>query len=198
MNQRRATSLIELLIVMSACTVVLTLSAELIHRVMRAQSRSQAIANSQRSAQRLANAFRGDVHNTVRFETDSGSLGEGGLIKLTPTIGPAVEYRHKNRTIERVVIGEASDEESTNGEAEQSVTAREQFIFSSEVDVTVGQEEEAKLVTLSVKPLVDDRHGDEASLRSRAFEAPVYLEVQSTLGRTARFVRSAESEEGSR
>jgi hypothetical protein len=197
MNKRRGTSLIELLIVMSACTVVLTLSAELIHRVMRVQSRSQAFANSQRSAQRLSTAFRNDVHSASHYETDPDRLGENGLIRLNPPVGSTVEYRHKNGTIERVVLADTSGEQGASGEGEQAVTAREQFVFSSEIDVTAGQDDHSKLITLSIKPHVDDRRSGEAPLRLRAFEAPLYLEVQATLERNAQSLRILETEGGS-
>jgi type II secretory pathway component PulJ len=197
MNNRRGTSLIELLIVMSACTVVLTLSAELIHRVMRVQSRSQAFANSQRSAQRLSTAFRNDVHSASRYETDPERLGENGLIRLNPTVGPAVEYRHKNGTIERVVLADTSAGQGASGEGEQAVTAREQFAFSTEIDVTAGRDDNSELVTLTIKPHVDDRRSGKAPLRSIAFEAPVYLEVQATLARNAQSLRIMQVERGS-
>lgn len=59
---RRGVSLIELLVVMSAATVILTLSTGLIHRIMHAQSKARGLAEIERTTLRLGNRFRRDVH----------------------------------------------------------------------------------------------------------------------------------------
>jgi hypothetical protein len=43
MKRRWAISLVELLLTLSACTVILTLSAGLIHRIMHVQSKARAV-----------------------------------------------------------------------------------------------------------------------------------------------------------
>ena len=59
---RTALSLIELVAAVSACSVILTTCAVLLHRVMRADSDSRSFGDIERNAARLSNQFRDDVH----------------------------------------------------------------------------------------------------------------------------------------
>jgi hypothetical protein len=143
MNRRRAVSLIELLLAMSACTVILTMSATLIHRVLHVQSKSRAIFDGERAAMRLSDQFRHDVHAAAAAETNGASLGAGVILRLQLEGGETVEYRRAEGTVLRVVL---------DGDATQ---AREQFNFPADIDLTVRKESPG-LVTLSItSPLPD-------------------------------------------
>ncbi|HND56023.1 MAG TPA: hypothetical protein PLV92_26590 [Pirellulaceae bacterium] len=80
MKPRPGATLVELLIVMSACSVVLTTSAVLMHRVFRAHSQSQAFLASQRNGQRFAEQLRRDIHRAT-----SAELGEANNQATIPT-----------------------------------------------------------------------------------------------------------------
>ena len=56
-RHRRGVSLVELLVVMSAATVILTLSTGLIHRIMHAQSKARVLADMERTTHAAGRQF---------------------------------------------------------------------------------------------------------------------------------------------
>ena len=60
-SSRRGISLVELLIVMSACSVLLSMSVMLMHRMFHAHRRGTAATAQERTLWRLETAFRHDV-----------------------------------------------------------------------------------------------------------------------------------------
>lgn len=133
MAKRRGISLVELLLTMTACAVILTLSAELIHRMLHAQSRARAVQDGQRSAFRLERSFRNDVHQATRIQTTDAAK-ESLLVVQLPNSRTA-EYRTSEAGIERLLL---------NGE---SVVSREAFAFPDETQFRVAQDR--RLWTLS-------------------------------------------------
>ena len=169
MNHRRAVSLIELLLAMSACTVILTMSATLIHRALHAQSKTHAIDDVERAALRLSAHFRRDVHEASTVETDS--LPAGIVLRLQLPASQTVEYRRAQGTLLRVVA---------NGDATQ---AREQFNFSDNIELTIHQDTRS-LITLSItSPSPDASAMGPREHLPRA--APLSLQVTARLNRFA-------------
>ena len=70
MTTRRGVSLVEVITLMTSCTAILTMSAVLIHRTMRAQEQMRYFFAVERAAQRLAEQFREDVHGAREAVTD--------------------------------------------------------------------------------------------------------------------------------
>jgi hypothetical protein len=168
MTKRRGISLVELLHTLSACCMILTLSAGLIHRAMHAQSRARHIVDAERSAWRLSHSFRRDVHDTAKatIGEPSGEL----LVRLELSGGSTVEYRQASGRVERV------------REASGGVQSRESFIFPAEASIAATQPSD-RLLSLSVEtPLPMNPTADTTPA---LFATPVTLHVQAALGRNA-------------
>ncbi len=168
MTKRRGISLVELLLTLSACCVILTLSAGLIHRAMHAQSRARHIVDAERNAWRLSHAFRRDVHDAAKA-TIGEQRGEL-LVRLEFAGGSTVEYRQASGRVERLL--QVSD----------GVQSRESFVFPAEASIAVTQPSD-RLLTLSVEtPLPTNPTADTTPA---LFVTPVTLHVQAAIGRNA-------------
>lgn len=170
MNCRRAVSLVELLLAMSACTVILTMSTALIHRVLHTQSKTRAFFGSERAALRLADQFRRDVHAATSAITDTDSLNAGVFLRLQTPGNRAIEYRQSEGTILRLVLD--------TGE----IRAREEFAFSSNITLAARQES-PRLVELTITSQPDSLGVGDAR-ESMAYTAPVTVQTVARLNRT--------------
>src|SRR5690349_13873210 len=102
MRTRRGASLVELLTVMSACTIILSMCGALIHRSMRSHADARAFFNVERAALRLSKQFRHDVHQ-AQGVSDSGSASDDRLVQLKLSGGRTVEYRSGSQKVVRVL-----------------------------------------------------------------------------------------------
>src|SRR3972149_5845862 len=100
---RHAVSLIELMVVLSACTVILTMSAALVHRVMHAQSKTRAFFDIERSALRLSNQFRRDVHQATAALAGADNLGDGVFLRLELPDNRSVDYYDQEGDVVRIL-----------------------------------------------------------------------------------------------
>jgi type II secretory pathway component PulJ len=137
MNRRHGVSLVELAVVMSACAVLLTLSAAFLQRVMQAQVRSRAAAELHLTLLRLDQNFRQDVHGSDTAAVDPTQLMSGIVLRLESSGVDAIEYRHHENSLERVqfVAGE--------------IQSRETFTFPREIDPKISSPQ-PKLIALSI------------------------------------------------
>jgi hypothetical protein len=169
MKRRRAASLIELLLAMSACVVVLTMSTALIHRVLHAQSKTRRFFDSERAALRLTEQFRRDVHIATR--ADDANLGEGIFLRLQFTGDRAVEYHRSGSTVVRI---------AQNG---SGTRAREEFAFSTNIDLTV-RKESGDMIALMITSQPGDPSAEDGQPRSSAYCVPVSVHAEARLNRT--------------
>lgn len=167
--KRCGVSLVELLVVMSAATVILTLSTGLIHRLMHAQSKARALADVERTTLRLGNDFRRDVHQALRAVTDKSELAGGVFIRLENVDGSWAEYRLEETTIRRVQA--VSDR----------VVAHEEYSFGEEFALD-AQVENERLVTLTITSRGRDDADADANVRQSIDGAKVDLQVVAALG----------------
>jgi type II secretory pathway component PulJ len=170
MTRRRGISLVELMLTLSACCAILTLSAGLIHRALHAQSRARHIADAERSAWRLSHAFRRDVRDAAQATVGAKNAEPGGelLVRLELSGGKSVEYRQASGRVERLL------------QVPGSMQARETFAFPAEARIIVTQPSE-QLLSLSVEtplPTTPTAHTPSA-----LFVTPMSLHVQAALGR---------------
>lgn len=170
MLKRCGVSLVELLVVMSAATVILTLSTGLIHRLMHAQSKARALADVERTTLRLGNDFRRDVHQALRAMTDKSGLASGGFIRLENVDGSQIEYHAENTTIRRVQL------------LSGGVVAREEYSFAGECELDAHVESE-RLVTLTITSRGRDDADADANVQQSIDGAKVDLQVVAALGR---------------
>lgn len=170
LHHRRAISLIELLVVMSAASVILSLSAGLIHRVMHAETKTRSVSAIERTSLRLANVFRCDVHNARQARAEPSGLPQGVFVQLETSPGERVEYRREEQTIHRI---------SLDGD---QIIARELFVFPTEFEIVV-QIEPAPLVVLTVTSPDKKRHSDNQDSVRLAQSPPIQLQVTAALNR---------------
>jgi hypothetical protein len=179
MNRRRAVSLVELLLAMSACTAILTMSAALIHRVLFVHSKVRTIVDGERAALRLSEQFRRDVHAAQAAEKGDANGAAGMVLRLKVAGGQSIEYRRSEGTVLRVVL---------EGDA---IRGREQFEFPSEIELAI-RDESPGLVTLSITsppPTTGQEAGQPAPIASAG---PIGLEATARLNR---YTESAEKPE---
>src|SRR5688500_18291789 len=105
MRRRHGISLIELLAVLSGCSVVLGLTASLLHQTMRAQSHTRDFFDVERNAQRLARQFRSDVHAAAADsidDIDAEGVSDGELLRLQLPDGQTIRYQRAAEKIIRI------------------------------------------------------------------------------------------------
>src|SRR5437762_4378350 len=118
-TRHRGVSLVELIVVMSAASVILSLSAGLIHRIMHAETAARSLATVERTSLRLAAALRRDVNAATRAITDQAQLADGAFLRLGYLAGSRIEYRRVDETIHRLEL---------DGDR---IVARDQFPFAA-------------------------------------------------------------------
>src|SRR2546423_5521940 len=133
---RRGVSLVELLVVMSAATVILTTTAALMHRIMLAHSKSRAFVDCERTSLRLANAFRSDVHQAISATTTDEPPPEGIFLQLELPAGQRLEYHREASAVARIL---------RDGER---IASRETFSFPAGIDIAIKKD--GRLLALSI------------------------------------------------
>src|SRR5262245_15755425 len=173
MKIRRGVSLVELLLAMSACTFILSLSVALIHRVMHAQSRARRFDDVERSAARLSGTLREDVHRAASATLPDAAVESGAFLRLQVS-DQTIEYRHADGTVLRLAL----DGDKT--------AAREQFPFPAGVQLTVRQES-PRLICLEISTDAKDGQANDHQSASPAFSLPVNIQIQAVLNRDKPF-----------
>jgi hypothetical protein len=185
MKTPRGASLIELLTVMSACTVLLSISAGLVHRAMFSHSHTRSFFDVERSALRLSGQFRRDVHQANPGEMETAAGGEAAFLRLKLPDEQTVEYRRAEKSVFRVL--------SRNGQT----VSREEFPFRAVIDVSLREEESPRRLVLSIiggpATAVSTSTGTRASAKFR--DLPVSFQAEAVLGRNRRFAEHAAPEE---
>jgi hypothetical protein len=138
MKPRRAISVVELMVFMSAASVVLTMSAALVHQAMRTYSESRGFYDAQRSALRLARQFRRDAYEAKAASVDGDNLDDGVIVRLQLPGQQTVEYRHDARQIVRILSQPARPEK------------REEFMFPSPVELDLRGEDSPPRIVLTL------------------------------------------------
>ncbi|HEY4232836.1 MAG TPA: hypothetical protein VGM76_05405 [Lacipirellulaceae bacterium] len=176
MRKRNATSLVELLVVMSACTIILTLSAGLVHRAMHAQSATRAFFDAERSAMRLSEQFRADVHQATAATIEDGAHDKGAFLRLALADKQSVEYRQTGDNVVRVV-----SQHDTN-------ISRAEFAFPSPLELSINEELAPHRLVLSVSAgslaKLDPGSGQQPP---SAYSMPLNVQIEACLNRTNPF-----------
>src|SRR3954454_16961207 len=89
---RRGVSLTELLLLMSSYTMILTMCAVLLHRVMRVQIESRSFVDAERTSERLGDQFRQDVHQATTADVDAAKLKNDVFLRLQLPDSQTIEY----------------------------------------------------------------------------------------------------------
>jgi hypothetical protein len=175
MKSRRAISLIELMVIMSASTVALTLTGALLHRAMRIQMHCRAHVDAERTALRLANQFRRDVHATRISDASNAGEGKDAFLRLEFTGDRTAEYSRVASTVVRL--------ESGGGKP----VWREEFAFPALTELTIEQENAPQrlILTIAAKP-AETPPADVQPLAS-TYTIPVSIHAEAVVGRNLRF-----------
>ncbi len=137
-KSRRGVSLTEMLVLMSSCTMILTLCTVLLHRVMRVEIDSRAFVDAERTSERLGHQFRQDVHQATAAEMDASRLKNDVFLQLQFADDQTVEYRGVKGNVLRTV---------THG---GTVAGREEFAFEPSCKLAVHGDESPKRIALSI------------------------------------------------
>jgi type II secretory pathway component PulJ len=182
MNSRRAVSLIELIVAMSACTVILTTSAMLVHRVMHAHSRVRSFYDVERSAWRLSEQFGRDVHQARAAAVTGDPHEEGAFLRLQLTDGENLEYRHENGNVWRNLL---------RGD---QTASRDEFSFPPNVRLAIREEDTPRRLTLSVTADPHTTPGIDGKSPWNEYSTRVSVEAAATVGRDWRFVAATDND----
>jgi hypothetical protein len=188
MAGRRGISLVELMLTLSACTVILTMSAGLIHRAMHAHSKGRLFLDGERSALRLSDSFRRDTH-AARVAATGPDAGDSDLLlQLELTGGQSVEYRQTAGRVQRL------------WKEDGKVRSRELFLFSPETRFIAEQQQPQLVVLSTVSP---DDAADAASAPDSvgantrelpSYTFPTILRAEAVLGRNRALVDTEPAE----
>lgn len=185
MRSRRAISLIELLAVLSGCSVVLGLTASLLHQTMRAQSHTRDFFDVERNAQRLARQFRSDVHAAAAnsIEADLADAGEGVLLQMELPDGRSIAYQRGAEKIMRI----ASQADGP--------TAREEYALSESMEIDVRELDTPQRFVLSITSAPPQPSKDAPPSPASIRATPVNLQVEAIPARDLRYAAPATSAE---
>ena len=89
-NQLRRFAVTSISIFMAA-SIILTMSAGLVHRAMHAQSATRAFFDGERSALRLSEQFRADVHQAATATVEAPARNDGVFLRLRLAGDQAIE-----------------------------------------------------------------------------------------------------------
>lgn len=95
---RRGASLVELLAVMAATSVVMTVGVGLVHRTLRLQSHTRHDLEHDHTALALGRQLRADMREATAAVTDDPAA----LLVLRSTAGTQITYRRTPRGLERI------------------------------------------------------------------------------------------------
>lgn len=181
MNNRRGTSLLELLVLLTGCAAFISLSGQLLHRALRTQSESRRCFDGQRTAWRLATDFRRDAHAATAATTTNGESDSPELLRLTLPEGRVVVYGREGTSVVRKVARPNGPE------------ARETYALPEGSAASVRFHEESRLATLSIGA----SPGKAAELPpTTANEATLVIEIAALVGRDYRFAAARIDGEG--
>jgi hypothetical protein len=175
MKLRRATSLLELVLIMSACTVVLTLTGVLLQRAMRLQMHSRSHVNAERTSLRLANQFRRDVHNardTVEITADDAKTVS---LQLKLADGRTATYSRSGGAVLRL--------ENGGGKPDW----REEFVFPALHELTIAEQTAPRRLALNLAVKGLDEPSVTGAPPANTLIVPVSIRVEAVVGRDLRF-----------
>jgi hypothetical protein len=167
---RTAMSLVELVAAVSACSVILTTCAVLLHRVMRADSDSRSFGDIERNAARLSNQFRDDVHQASAASLDHSKTSNEVVLKLKLPKDQSLEYRCTAGRVLRML--------TQNGK----IAAREEFGFPEQSEFAVQERDSPKRIILSITTQQKAIAGDVRPLKTY-HAMPISLQVEAVVNR---------------
>jgi len=183
MKPRRAASMIELLVITSACTVALTLTGVLLHRAMRIQMQSRAHVDAERTSLRLANQFRRDVHAARAAVTGNADEETNAFLRLEFADGRTAEYSRVAGTVLRLESGSSKP------------MWREEFAFPAVNELMVEEESAPQRLSLTVIAKPIEQLTTNGKPFASTLSVPVSIHVEAVVGRDLRIGSASTGEE---
>ena len=182
MRRRQAMTLIELLAVISACSVVLGLAASLLLTTMRSVNDTQRFFTGERNALRLARQFRADVHQADAAAIELTAADGVETLRLQFPDGQIVDYRQTNDRVLR--LASLPDDR----------TAREEFILGDQLQVEFKELDAPRRWALraTANPLPTATNAQSTPVNVR--ETPLRLAIEAIPGRDHRYATAATEE----
>jgi hypothetical protein len=178
MKSRRAISILELLMIMSASTALLTLTGVLLQRAMLIQIRSRAYDNAERASLRLSEQLRSDIHQARRVSTDSDNADKDTFLRLEIDGGRTVEYKREHGVVRRL---------ETVGNQPQR---REEYELPAKSELTAVQTSVPKRVALTIMLQPAEQVPIDRKTIADANIVPFSLSVEAVVGRYLRLTRA--------
>ncbi len=100
MNNRRAFTLVEMMVSISVGSVLMALALGIVHRTMRTESTARTHAEVERTAARLSRQFRHDIHQAKSVSLDN-QQSDATLLRLVLPDQQPITYRIEKRGILR-------------------------------------------------------------------------------------------------
>jgi hypothetical protein len=178
---RRGISLMELMVVLSAASMIITTSALVLHKMMRAQEQTRYFFENERAVERLARQFRRDVHDANDVEVDAevseieAQDGDGSLIALITYDDRAISYVRTPAGIVRTV------------HPGEGMPARETFALSAAARLTIDEETTPRSLTLTIASNPADFVPPLGERAPTIRETPVSMQVIAVVGRDAQY-----------
>ncbi len=180
MIHRRAVSLIELVVMMSAATVIIFLTSVLLHRVMHIQSRAWAQMATERSALRISSQFRHDVHAATSMTLGDEAEKEKVLVRLERMDGRSIVYSRSGDSLLRRESGGDKPE------------WREEYRLPPGIELELVEHEEPRRLSLVIESPAGTK---EATLVMRS-RGSIHLHVEPVVGRDLPREAPVDGEEG--
>lgn len=168
-KKRRGASLVELLVVMSLGAGLLTTTAVVLHRVMHSHGKTRHFLDASRSALRLSDQFRSDVHRARKVTKDN--LDAPIVVRLELGAADIVEYTHEGGVVRRTEL------------KQDKVASREEYIFPANSKLIIRELPSPPLVSLSIS----STPGDAGGPAQQGFATAVYLLIEAQAGRDSRY-----------
>ena len=184
MTRRWGISLVELLAVLTGCSIVLGLTAALLHQTMRSQTQTRRFFETERTAERLAQHFRSDVHAAAGIAIGDATSGADDrlLLSLQRADGVDVEYRRAGKLIVR-----------TSKTVEADIATRETYALSEAMRVELREQATPAgwaLIITTPRPAIDG-----PTRTADIGHSPVWLHVVAVAGHDFRHRDAANGEE---
>jgi hypothetical protein len=170
-DARRGVSLTELLLLMSACTMILSMCTVLLYRVMRVEIDSRSFVDAERTSARLSRQTRQDIHQATAVEVDGANTANGVFLRIQLPDNENIAYGRVNGNILRT---------ESHGD---KVAGRDEFAFEPSCKLEASEDKAAKrIVLLMTSPPLDEASNKAEQLRSYQ-SVPVGLHVEASIGR---------------
>lgn len=184
MTRRRGISLVELLTVMSGFVVLLSLCAGLMHKAMQTQSRTRYFFEAERTALRLADQFRADVHRALALEAESEDASGvvDVLVLLSLPGNEKVSYRREGASVVRILSHE------------DDVVSRENFALTSLGELAVEELDSPRRLTLTLAVAPEETLPSLGRPAAGVRVSPVSFQVTAVAGRDWRHMTDADEE----